>query len=130
MRPLQQQSLLGSDVAALIQSVFDTLHGLASDEPASTIELTPAVIDPALSAERQHAAGNEAKLRALSTRGRRAAPYVRRGRMQDQPDVASPANLPDRGQSSQWTYAYSSLLAAPFRIAHKDKSVVLSVKWM
>jgi predicted transcriptional regulator len=33
----------GNDVGALIQSVFDTLHGLATDEPAVPVELTPAV---------------------------------------------------------------------------------------
>ena len=32
-----------SDLPALIQSVFDTLSGLASDEPATPVELTPAV---------------------------------------------------------------------------------------
>ena len=32
-----------SDVAALIQSVFDTLRGLAADEPVTAVELTPAV---------------------------------------------------------------------------------------
>ena len=33
----------GADVGALIQSVFDTLRGLATDEPAVSVELTPAV---------------------------------------------------------------------------------------
>ena len=32
-----------SEVASLIQSVFDTLRGLATDEPAVSDELTPAV---------------------------------------------------------------------------------------
>ena len=36
-------SIAGSDIAALIQSVFDTLGRLAADEPAVTAELTPAV---------------------------------------------------------------------------------------
>ena len=31
------------DVATLIQSVFDTLHGLASDEASESEDLTPAV---------------------------------------------------------------------------------------
>ena len=31
------------EVGALIQSVFDTLRGLASDEPSTPVELTPAV---------------------------------------------------------------------------------------
>ena len=35
-------AIAGSDLAALIQSVFDTLGRLAADEPAAT-ELTPAV---------------------------------------------------------------------------------------
>ena len=39
----RQQSIAGSDIAALIQSVFDTLGRLAADEPAVTAELTPAV---------------------------------------------------------------------------------------
>jgi predicted transcriptional regulator len=33
----------GAELGGLIQSIFDTLQGLASDEPESTIELTPAV---------------------------------------------------------------------------------------
>ena len=36
-------AVAGSDLAALIQSVFDTLGGLAADEPATAAELTPAV---------------------------------------------------------------------------------------
>jgi predicted transcriptional regulator len=32
-----------ADVATLIQSVFDTLSGLATDEPTVSVELTPAV---------------------------------------------------------------------------------------
>jgi predicted transcriptional regulator len=36
-------ALASADVAALIQSVFDTLSGLAADEPAVSVELTPAV---------------------------------------------------------------------------------------
>jgi predicted transcriptional regulator len=36
-------AVAGNEVGALIQLVFDTLQGLASDEPESTIELTPAV---------------------------------------------------------------------------------------
>ena len=32
-----------SDVAALIQSVFDTLNGLVTDEAVTSVELTPAV---------------------------------------------------------------------------------------
>ena len=35
-------AIAGSDLAALIQSVFDTVRGLATDEPTAT-ELTPAV---------------------------------------------------------------------------------------
>ena len=31
------------EVGALIQSVFDTLRGLAADEPSTPVELTPAV---------------------------------------------------------------------------------------
>ena len=33
----------GGEVGALIQSVFNTLRGLATDEPAASVELTPAV---------------------------------------------------------------------------------------
>jgi predicted transcriptional regulator len=36
-------AVASADVAALIQSVFDTLSGLAADEPAVSVELTPAV---------------------------------------------------------------------------------------
>ena len=36
-------AVAGSDVAALIQSVFDTLSGLAANEPATAVELIPAV---------------------------------------------------------------------------------------
>jgi predicted transcriptional regulator len=36
-------AVAGADVAALIQSVFDTLGRLASDEPAPAAEQTPAV---------------------------------------------------------------------------------------
>ena len=36
-------AVAGAEVGALIQSVFDTLRGLASDEPAVSVELTPAV---------------------------------------------------------------------------------------
>ena len=36
-------AVAGADVGALIQSVFDTLRGLATDEPAASVELTPAV---------------------------------------------------------------------------------------
>jgi predicted transcriptional regulator len=36
-------AVASADVAALIQSVFDTLSGLAADEPTVSIELTPAV---------------------------------------------------------------------------------------
>ena len=36
-------AVAGTDVGGLIQSVFDTLRGLASDEPAVSVELTPAV---------------------------------------------------------------------------------------
>ena len=36
-------AVAGADVGALIQSVFDTLRGLATDEPAVSVELTPAV---------------------------------------------------------------------------------------
>ena len=36
-------AVAGADVGGLIQSVFDTLRGLASDEPAASVELTPAV---------------------------------------------------------------------------------------
>jgi predicted transcriptional regulator len=36
-------AIAGTAVGALIQSVFDTLRGLGSDEPATAVELTPAV---------------------------------------------------------------------------------------
>ena len=36
-------AVAGAEVGALIQSVFDTLRGLASDEPPASVELTPAV---------------------------------------------------------------------------------------
>ena len=36
-------AVAGNEIGALIQSVFDTLRGLATDEPAASIELTPAV---------------------------------------------------------------------------------------
>ena len=36
-------AVAGGEVGALIQSVFDTLRGLATDEPAVPVELTPAV---------------------------------------------------------------------------------------
>ena len=36
-------AIAGADVSGLIQSVFDTLRGLASDEPAVSVELTLAV---------------------------------------------------------------------------------------
>jgi predicted transcriptional regulator len=36
-------AVAGAEVSALIQSVFDTLRGLGSDEPKTTVELTPAV---------------------------------------------------------------------------------------
>jgi predicted transcriptional regulator len=36
-------SIGGAEVAGLIQSVFDTLGRLAADEPAVSVELTPAV---------------------------------------------------------------------------------------
>ena len=36
-------AIAGTEVGALIQSVFDTLRGLGSDEPKTTVELTPAV---------------------------------------------------------------------------------------
>ena len=36
-------AVANADVAALIQSVFDTLGGLGSDAPATAAELTPAV---------------------------------------------------------------------------------------
>jgi len=36
-------AIAGTEVGALIQSVFETLRGLASDEPAASVELTPAV---------------------------------------------------------------------------------------
>ncbi len=36
-------AIAGSDLAALIQSVFDTLGRLAADEPVAATELTPAV---------------------------------------------------------------------------------------
>ena len=34
-------AVAGADVAGLIQSVFDTLRGLAADEPVTAAELTP-----------------------------------------------------------------------------------------
>ena len=36
-------AVAGADVGGLIQSVFDTLRGLATDEPSAPVELTPAV---------------------------------------------------------------------------------------
>ena len=36
-------AVAGADVGSLIQAVFDTLRGLATDEPAASVELTPAV---------------------------------------------------------------------------------------
>ena len=36
-------AIAGADVSGLIQSVFDTLRGLATDEPSVSVELTPAV---------------------------------------------------------------------------------------
>ena len=39
----RQQCRCGRGRGGLIQSVFDTLRGLASDEPAGSVELTPAV---------------------------------------------------------------------------------------
>jgi predicted transcriptional regulator len=36
-------AVAGTEVGGLIQSVFDTLRGLATDEPAVSVELTPAV---------------------------------------------------------------------------------------
>jgi predicted transcriptional regulator len=36
-------TVASAEVAALIQSVFDTLSGLGSEEPAVSVELTPAV---------------------------------------------------------------------------------------
>jgi predicted transcriptional regulator len=36
-------AIAGTEVGALIQSVFDTLRRLATDEPAVPVELTPAV---------------------------------------------------------------------------------------
>ena len=36
-------AIAGAEVGALIQSVFDTLTGLAANEPATAVELTPAV---------------------------------------------------------------------------------------
>jgi predicted transcriptional regulator len=36
-------AVAGNAVGALIQLVFDTLRGLAADEPAVLVELTPAV---------------------------------------------------------------------------------------
>jgi predicted transcriptional regulator len=36
-------AVAGTEVGALIQSVFDTLRGLATDEQAVPVELTPAV---------------------------------------------------------------------------------------
>ena len=40
---LSNNAVAGADVGPLIQSVFDTLRGLGSDEPAVSMELTPAV---------------------------------------------------------------------------------------
>ena len=36
-------AVAGADVGALIQSIFDTLRGLATDQPSAPVELTPAV---------------------------------------------------------------------------------------
>jgi predicted transcriptional regulator len=36
-------AIAGADVGGLIQSVFDTLRGLATDEPIASVQLTPAV---------------------------------------------------------------------------------------
>jgi predicted transcriptional regulator len=36
-------AVAGGEVGGLIQSVFDTLRGLASDEPSTPVELNPAV---------------------------------------------------------------------------------------
>ena len=36
-------AVAGAEVSALIQSVYETLRGLASVEPAASVELTPAV---------------------------------------------------------------------------------------
>ena len=36
-------AVAGTDLGGLIQAVFDTLRGLATDEPAVSVELTPAV---------------------------------------------------------------------------------------
>ena len=36
-------AVAGTEVGALIQSVFDTLRGLATDDSAASVELTPAV---------------------------------------------------------------------------------------
>ena len=36
-------AVAGADLGGLIQSVFDTLNVLATDEPAASVELTPAV---------------------------------------------------------------------------------------
>ena len=36
-------AIAGTEVGALIQSVFDTLRGLGSDKPKTTVEPTPAV---------------------------------------------------------------------------------------
>jgi predicted transcriptional regulator len=36
-------AVAGAEVGTLIQSIFDTLRGLGSDEPATAVELTPAV---------------------------------------------------------------------------------------
>jgi predicted transcriptional regulator len=36
-------AVAGTEFGALIQSVFDTLRGLGSDEPKTPVELTPAV---------------------------------------------------------------------------------------
>jgi predicted transcriptional regulator len=36
-------AIAGAEVGALIQTIFDTLSGLAANEPATAVELTPAV---------------------------------------------------------------------------------------
>ena len=36
-------AIAGPEVGALIQSVFDTLNSLATDEPSASVEFTPAV---------------------------------------------------------------------------------------
>jgi predicted transcriptional regulator len=40
---VSNNAVAGNEVGALIQSVFDTLRGLGTDEPAVAAELTPAV---------------------------------------------------------------------------------------